>query len=65
MLGAPARVMPVVVKGHGSTKGKVGLKVLLGVSEKYPPQSVLGALHKGFHCACACGVSFDVVCGNT
>jgi hypothetical protein len=50
LLSSPARVVPVVVIGHGRVEGKVGLKALLCVSKKYPPQLVLGALHKGVSC---------------
>lgn len=48
LLGSPARVMSVVVKGHGGVEGGKGLKALIRVSMKY--QLGRGALHKGAFC---------------
>ena len=47
LVSSPARVMSVVVKGHGRVEGREGQKVLVRVSMKYAPQLVGGALHKG------------------
>jgi hypothetical protein len=48
LLGSPARVMSVVVKGHGRVEGRESLKALVRVSMKY--QLGRGALHKGALC---------------
>jgi len=38
LLGSPARVMSIVVKGHGRVEGGERPKALVRVSKKYPPQ---------------------------
>jgi hypothetical protein len=40
LLSTPARVMSVVVKGHGRVEGRDSLRALVRVSMKYPPQPV-------------------------
>lgn len=61
LLSPPARVMSVVVKGHGRVEGRKTLKGLVRVSIKCPPQLVGGALHKGVSAECRCRpTSFDV-----
>jgi len=47
LMSSPARVMSVVVKGHGRVESRESLKGFVRVSMKYSPQLGRGALHCG------------------
>jgi hypothetical protein len=64
LLGSPARVMSVVVKGHERVEGRESLKALVRVLIKYPPQLGRGALQQRLHRAECRPTSFEVGCGT-